>query len=126
DLKRIGDGFKELDEYLKEMIEAARSTPLTEQNFLSTLVKAASEDEDAALSERELIGNLCILIMAGHDTTAVTLTYALVNLAMYPGKQQALYDDVKRVLGEDCSHPTFKQVNELTYCMSVMNETLRL
>ncbi|KAJ3312702.1 hypothetical protein HDU76_002829 [Blyttiomyces sp. JEL0837] len=61
----------------------------------------------------------------GHETTASTLAFAMGNLALHPEMQEALYKDVKRVIGND-EVPSFKHFNDLAYAMAVMNETLRL
>jgi len=77
------------------------------------------------LSRRELMGNIFVYLLAGHETTAHTLAFALGLLACYPDEQQKLYDHIQSVLGGN-RPPTYEDVRNLTRPLAVMLETLRL
>ncbi|KAJ3103835.1 hypothetical protein HDU97_009840 [Phlyctochytrium planicorne] len=113
--------------YLKEILEKARNTDEKKANLLYMLVNAADMEENAAngLSEEELAGNAFIFILAGHETTAGTLQFALACLAEHPDIQEKLHNHVKEVVGNEDA-PTFKNYSELVYVQAVMNETLRM
>ncbi|KAK9469063.1 cytochrome P450 [Lipomyces arxii] len=70
-------------------------------------------------------------VVAGHETSAVAMTYLLWHLALHPEIQKKLQDELKGVLvaGSDipsASIPPFKEVDKLPYLTAVLQETLRL
>jgi cytochrome P450 len=63
-------------------------------NTLLDLLVAAE-----GLSEEEVMGNLFVFIVAGHETTAGTMHYALILLALHPEVQAWVRENVDEVLG---------------------------
>ncbi|KAJ3196500.1 hypothetical protein HDU67_004006, partial [Dinochytrium kinnereticum] len=64
--------------YLKEILESARAEDKEPQaNLLNMLVQASEGDHASGLSETELAGNAFAFILAGHETTAGALQFAL-------------------------------------------------
>ncbi|KAL9093516.1 MAG: hypothetical protein Q9165_003911 [Trypethelium subeluteriae] len=82
------------------------------------------------LSDEEIIGNAFVFILAGHETTANTIHFSLVLLAMNPGAQRRLQKDVEEIFGErdisqwDYENDFPKLFGGMTG--AVMNEALRL
>ncbi|KAG1748243.1 614 534 cytochrome P450, partial [Suillus paluster] len=123
--------FDELHQYLTEIIQERLESQHKEDNndLLSSLL-AANDDENLSkgevkLSDSELIGNVFIFLVAGHETTAHSLAFAFGLLALYPDKQEELYQHIKRVL-PDGRIPTYDDMPSLTYSSAVFNETLRM
>jgi cytochrome P450 len=65
------------------------------------------------------------LFLAGHETTALALTWALYLLARNPAQQDALRDEIGSTL-EVGALPTVADAPRLPYTEAVVNETLRL
>ncbi len=64
------------------------------------------------------------IYLAGHETTAITLTWAFYLLHEHPEVKQKLWDELESVLeGRD---PTFDDVPKLAYTRAVVDESLRL
>jgi cytochrome P450 len=63
-------------------------------------------------------------LIAGHETTAVALTYAWYLLATHPGVEQRLIGELATVLDGDS--PSMTEVSELTFTDHVITETMRL
>ncbi|GAB5037928.1 cytochrome p450 [Nannochloropsis oceanica] len=134
-------------------------TQRRQQNLFSLLVQANDKADDTAgsgeveeegegkkkrgtvdrLKLQELLGNAFIFLLAGHETSAHTLIWALLLLALHPDEQAVAHEEVIRVLGSpalpsDSSDPsssplpsmTYDQLSLLPYCQGVMNEALRL
>lgn len=51
------------------------------------------------LSHEDIMGNIFIITLAGHETTANSVHFVLVNLAMKPDSQRGVQADVDRILG---------------------------
>eukprot|EP00041_Stephanoeca_diplocostata_P019420 m.419123 g.419123 ORF g.419123 m.419123 type:complete len:543 (+) comp21300_c0_seq2:196-1824(+) len=92
-------------------------------NILGLLRKTQAEGVDA-LTEDEIVQEVMTIAGAGHETTANTLSWALLLLAEYPRVQRKLQAHVDAgVKGEVA---TFEEAHQLDYCLSVIYETLRL
>ena len=64
-------------------------------------------------------------MIAGRDTTAATLTFAMYCLARHPEVMQRLRAEVLEQVGPS-RRPTFDDLKEFKYLRAVLNETLRL
>lgn len=119
----------ELKKYMLEMVEARRNVEVEERyDLLSGLLDAVRDesDKEAALSDEELIGNMFIFLLAGHETTAHTLCFLFALLALHPNEQERLYDQIKEVISSLTEMPTYEDMGRFTYCLAVLYETLRL
>jgi len=126
-MSKIKAAFDELEQYMKEMIhDRQNSEKLERYDLFSSLLDANTDDLDAdRLTESELIGNIFIFLLAGHETTAHTLCFAFALLAFHPEEQEKLFEQIKSLLPED-RLPTYEEMPLYTYSMAVFNETLRL
>ncbi|EKM52729.1 uncharacterized protein PHACADRAFT_261335 [Phanerochaete carnosa HHB-10118-sp] len=128
-MKRANLAFQELEQYMLEMIHARRYAEEKEERYdlFSGLLDASEEefDGEAKLTDRELLGNIFIFLLAGHETTAHTLCFTFGLLALYPEQQEKLYRHIKSVIPDD-RLPTYQEMNSLNESIAVFNETLRL
>jgi cytochrome P450 family 135 len=77
---------------LREIARRRQAPDLGErQDILSLLLRARDED-GGSLSDRELRDELTTLLVAGHETTAALLSWALMELARHPQVQTRLAD----------------------------------
>ncbi|KAL8719761.1 MAG: hypothetical protein Q9225_003277 [Loekoesia sp. 1 TL-2023] len=107
---------------------------ITPPLVLKSLVKAGQPSQsspmEAPLSSAAVLGNMFITIVAGHETSANTLTYALTLLACRPSMQRNLQADIDKIL--DSRPPGERQYNTKFaalldgYAGAVMDEVLRL
>lgn len=86
----------------------------------------AGEDPETrrSMNQAELRDNLLTFIVAGHETTALTLSWALYLLAFDPQAQERARDEIAQVLGD--GPVTGESTAQLTYLRNVVNEALRL
>jgi len=113
-----------------EMVEARRNSTEAEQRHdLFTGLLDASQNEldyEAMLSDDELIGNMFIFLLAGHETTAHTLCFSFALLALYPDEQERLYQHINDVMSGLSGMPKYEDMGRFTYSLAVFYETLRL
>jgi cytochrome P450 family 135 len=108
--RRLMDG---IDELLYPEIEARRrSSDLAERNDILSLLLQARHEDGRLMSDRELRDELMTLLVAGHETTATALSWAIELLARHPAELDRLESDL--AAGDD------------TYLDAVIKETLRL
>lgn len=98
--------------------EGAEGLAEVKETLLAHLV---SVTDDKQLIRDELLN----ILIAGRDTTAATLTFAIYLLALDPDVLAKLRKEVLDVVGPT-ERPTFDHIREMKYLRAVINETLRL
>ncbi|KAI0363609.1 cytochrome P450 [Pilatotrama ljubarskyi] len=95
-------------------------------DFLTLLVEAnmgASLPEGQRLSDETIIDECRTILVAGHDTTAITLAWFFYNIALYPAIQEKLRNELLTVRTD---HPTIEELSSLHYLDCVLREVIRL
>ncbi len=108
---------------LERIIRECRHSGEVGSDLLSILLSAQDED-GTRMSDRQLRDECMTLFLAGHETTALNLSYTLFLLARRPDLQEALAAEVSEVIGE--RSPTFEDVRSLVTCQRVIKESMRL
>jgi len=93
-------------------------------DVVDVLLESMNEvDETKRLDQEELLGDVTIFFVAGHETTASALAWACILLAQHPDIQQKAFEEVNRVLKGN--NPVYDDLKELTYVNLVIKEVLR-
>ncbi|EJD34765.1 cytochrome P450 [Auricularia subglabra TFB-10046 SS5] len=137
-LKRSDMAFVELERYVRHMIVEARADGKTlsmsgeSADLFKRLIEAndADDAQGARLTDDELVSNICVYLLAGHETSSHTLTFALALLTIHPEVQEKLHSEAKRAW-PDLESETWKSSSiadfgKLEYTLAVFRETLRL
>ena len=90
---------------------------------MSSLIKASTEAGDG-VGARRLRGEVATMLLAGHETTALAVTWALYLLCRHPEIEQKVHAEIAEVLGD--RPPTPSDMPRLLYTGMVIEETLRL
>jgi cytochrome P450 family 135 len=105
--------MERVDRLLYEVISARRgAADLAERDDILSLLLQARHEDGEPMSDRELRDELMTLLVAGHETTATGLSWAIELLARHPAELDRLETDL--AAGND------------TYLDAVIKETLRL
>ncbi|KIF02799.1 cytochrome P450 [Streptomyces sp. RSD-27] len=91
---------------------------------LLTLLAGARSSGDAAFDAAELRDQVLIFLLAGHETTATSLAFALHLLGRHPEEQALAREEVLRVLGDRT--PQAADLDRLPYLTRVLKEAMRL
>jgi cytochrome P450 len=105
-----------------ELIAARRAHPTGGEDLLSLLLDARENGE--GLDDPEIRDQILIFLLAGHDTTAIALTFALHLLGNHPEVQRRMQWEVDDVLGDRT--PTAQDIEALAYTTMVLKEAMRL
>lgn len=104
-----------------------RGQPQAEQDILAALLAATDPKTGQHFSFEELIDQIAVLFLAGHETSAATLSWAFYILAHCPHLQQQMTAEVEQVLAvtgqRQLQHGDIKKLKHTT---DVFKETLRL
>mgnify|MGYP003669307445 FL=1 len=109
---------------LMKEISARRLSGNRNEDLLQLLLDARDPETGAAFKDSEVRDNLISLVAAGHETTAIALTWALYLLAIDPATQDRAADEVRNVVGDGDITPD--NVMSLTFIRQVLEETMRL
>jgi cytochrome P450 len=114
-----------LDDDLFAHIAARRrgERPPSGENVLDDLLAATHED-GSPLDDREVRDALITILIAGHDTTALALAWALAEIVPRPDVVDRLTDELKRVTGG--GPPEAQNLQALEYLDGSIRESLRL
>ena len=126
--RRHRRAFEAFDDAMSEVIAESRATAdgssgRDVDDILSLLLEAEYPDGSAP-SETEIRDQLMTFLFAGHETTALALTWAFVLLNRRPETYARLQSEVDEVLQGD--RATLADLPDLTYTAMVAKETLRL
>ena len=94
-------------------------------DILASLLKVVDSKTNQRFSFEELLDQIAMLFLAGHETTASSLTWTLYLLSLYPQKQEKAYNELKNIIKDDknITPEQIKQIKYLNYCFK---ESLRL
>jgi cytochrome P450 len=122
---RIRRGQAYLDELIYRMIRERRQDPGDRGDLLSMLLAAVDTEEGTGGMSDKQVRDECVTVMlAGHETTANALSFALWELARNPKVQERLSVESRAVLGERL--PAAEDYGRLGYAAQVFAETIRL
>ncbi|WP_435971325.1 cytochrome P450 [Streptomyces sp. Qhu_M48] len=93
------------------------------QDLLTLLVEAESA-EDGSFDATELREQVLVFLLAGHETTATSLGFALHLLALHPEQRKRAHEEVDRVLAGRT--PGAADLDALPYVTRVLKEAMRL
>ena len=120
---RLDAAIKTADACIREYLTEQRKTDFANCGVVSLLVKTSREQGDE-FDDSSLRDQLLTLFFAGHETSAITLTWAHYLLSQHPTVRTRMQREVAAVIG--ASVPTAEQVDQLDYTECVLNETLRM
>jgi cytochrome P450 len=106
-----------------EAVARVRDNPILPAPLIRQLLAAVDPETGLGIAEDDLLQDLVTFILAGHDTTATTLAYALWQLGRHPEIQDAVAEEAAAV-GPGSLEPT--DVVRLPVTVRVLHEALRL
>ncbi|KAG9004429.1 hypothetical protein FRB94_002373 [Tulasnella sp. JGI-2019a] len=121
--------YAELGRYMCDMVHEHQtgSTEAKRENrdvFSVMTAAIQSEKENTRMSMDEVLGNMFIFLLAGHETTAHTLAYVFGLLALEEREQERLYEHIMTVVGQ--RELEYSDFTKLDRVMGVMYEAMRL
>jgi cytochrome P450 len=116
--------LQEMNEVVYAIIAERRRRNEDTGDLLSMLMLARDEETGEQMSDKQLRDEVITMLIAGHETTATALTWALGLLDANPAAAAKLYAEVDAVLGD--RRATAADLPALPYTRMVIDETMRL
>jgi cytochrome P450 len=114
---------KQIDEIVYRIIEERRRSGRDEGDLLSMLLQAQDED-GSQMTDQQLRDEVITLFLAGHETTALTLSWAWYLLALNPEAESRFHEELETVLRGHA--PRFSDLPQLKYTETIAKESMRL
>ena len=98
--------------------------PSAHNDILEALLQARDQGTERAMEVEELVNEIAVLFLAGHETSASALAWTFHFLANSPGIQARVHEEIDAVVGR--GPPTLERLQKLELTRRVFRETLRL
>jgi len=121
--RRYFNAVAEIDRIVLDMIAQRRATGSDEGDLLSMLLEA-QDDDGTQMTDSQLRDEVMTLFLAGHETTALSLSWSWYLLAMNPDAEQKFHLELESVLGG--RRPTVSDLPKLKYTEMIAKEAMRL
>ena len=122
--RRFAAAMKVLDRVVDEIIQTRRAAPDAGNDLLGMLMAARDEETGEAMDNRQLRDEVMTMVLAGHETTANALTWALYLLSKNPAAARRVQQEVREVLQGRV--PGMEDLPRLRYTQQVIEESMRL
>lgn len=121
--RRFVRAKRELDQIVRGIIERCRREDGSADHLLARLLRARTDDQQG-MSDQLLLDEAVTMMLAGHETTALALTFAVYLLSSNPSVAARLQAEVDEHLGDRTV--TAQDLEHLPYLDAVVRETLRI
>jgi cytochrome P450 len=120
---RVKRAVRELNEIVNRIILERRASGQDTGDLLSMLMAARDED-GSGMTDRQLRDEILTFLLAGHETTAVSLSWTWYLLSQHPEVERKLREELSQVL---CGRtPQMEDLPRLPYIDKVVKESMRL
>lgn len=120
---KAGDVIRQvLSDIIKPRYDMADNAEF--EDILGSLLLVVDADTNKRFSFEEILDQVAMLFLAGHETTASSLTWTLYLLSLYPKEQEKAYEEIIQVLqggAIEISH-----LRQFKYLTNIFKESLRL
>jgi cytochrome P450 len=121
---RLRRAVRRLDAILYRLIAERRRGGGDRGDLLSLLLHARDEEDGRGMTDRQVRDEAMTLFLAGHETTALALSWTWYLLGLHPEAEARLVEEWRQVLGG--RNPAFDDLPQLRYTERVLLESLRL
>jgi cytochrome P450 len=119
---RLRRAVSHLDETVYGIIAQRRAAG--DGGDLLSMLLAARDEDGSSMTDRELRDEAMAFLLAGHETTALALSWTWYLLSQHPEAEHRLHEELQQVLGGRA--PEVADLPRLTYTESVVKESMRL
>ncbi len=120
---RFQKAVRRLDDVIYGLISERRSSGEDTGDLLSMLLHVRDE-EGNRMSDKQLRDEVMTVLLAGHETNALALSWSWYLLSQHPEVESKLLEELQEVLGDRVA--TVEDVPRLRYTQMVLKESMRL
>ena len=109
---------------IRRRLEAVRRGEPTPQDDIMASLMGAATPEEGGFTDEELLDQIAMLFLAGHETSATAMAWSLYLLANCPHVQERVHEETAAVIGP--ARPAFEHMKRLGLTRDVFREAMRL
>src|SRR5207244_4693370 len=113
--------FDRLDQVIERMMRRERSAGGERKDLLARLLEARDVETGRGMEPREVRDQVVTIFMAGHETTALALTWTWYLLSQHPAEEAKFHAELDRVLGG--REPRFETLAQPRYTSLALGES---
>ena len=113
-----------LDETVYDIVSKRRAHEEEDSGDLLSMLMQAEDEDGSRMSDKQLRDEVLTFLLAGHETTALALSWTWHLLGQHPEVEGKLHQELDQVL--DGHVPNFSDLPALTYTERVIKESMRL
>jgi cytochrome P450 len=115
----------EFDRVIDRLIAARTQDPGNNpKDLLARLIAARDEQTGGGMTAQEVRDQVITIFLAGHETTAMAMTWTWFLLSQHPFEEAKLHAELDRVLAG--RSPTHEDLAQLSYTRMVVEESMRV
>jgi cytochrome P450 len=115
----------EFDQVIDRLIEERTRDPGNNpKDLLARLIAARDDQTGGGMSAQEVRDHVITIFLAGHETTAMAMTWTWFLLSQHPQEESKLHAELDSVLGGRT--PTHEDLSKLSYARMVVEESMRI
>ena len=124
--RKAGKVLAAMNHGVRALISERAGIPASQRpnDLLGQLLKAHESKDAMALTLEDVRDEVMTIFVAGHETTALALTWTWCILALIPEEQEKVYQEVREVLG--VRPPRHEDLPRLVYTRMFFDEVVRL
>jgi cytochrome P450 len=125
--RSVGEIHKAVMTFMSETRKRIAAQPQlreSPENFLEGMI--AAQEKDGTYSDKEIVGNVFTLLLAGEDTTSHSMAWTVWSMATRPEIQARWAEEASEVLGEHPYATEYDTVAGFRYGEGVLRESMRL
>lgn len=115
---------KVIDDLVFDLIKKRRENRGSEADLTQMLIDVEDQETNEKMNDQEVRDELMTIFAAGHETTAVGLTWALYLIAQNKNVEEKIKEELERVVGNN--ELSINDVWQLEYIKAVINEVMRI
>ncbi|CAH0555970.1 unnamed protein product [Brassicogethes aeneus] len=113
---------------VRDTVKYRKENNVTRKDFLQLLIDLEKEDTDGdsnSLTLNEMAAQAFVFFIAGFETSATTMTFALFEMSLNQDVQERVRQEVREVLARHNGEINYDSIMEMRYMEQVIRETLR-
>jgi cytochrome P450 len=123
-MSQVRGAVNDLTKLVYRIIQARRENIDVDSGDLLSMLMQARDQDQSQMSDRQLRDEVLTFLLAGHETTALALSWTWYLLSGHPQASHRLREELDRVLGRRL--PTYADLPSLRYTEQVIKESLRM
>ena len=122
--RKFHAALRALNQVVQKIIDQRRAETTPRNDLLSILIHARDEDDGSSMTDEQLADEARTFLLAGHETTALVLSWSFYLLARNPQAQARLAAELQTVLGDRA--PAVADLPQLKVAEQVVLESMRM